>query len=267
MRTLFLRVLRWYLRQVIENQQSCLLLHQLSHTLLSTSDSEPGRAFWEPMMRRYLREDDGGFSWDDANDEDEMLRYGEKMEELVALASADWGAPMLGAWAPLHIHHLCTTSSGCPKIHDILDDVHSGSYDAVTALYLHLHYTHLPTSLIHTKPVTHVDAEERRQRGFEDVGYGFRAILGALLEDAQDRRLKYGTYDQKSHKYPVKTPTLNKPDPGIHPILRNLSCPYTPDLLRKLPPSHMEMDSTVRNEDNEGCETSAPIPAALLHRT
>ncbi|GJU52664.1 hypothetical protein Tco_1226378 [Tanacetum coccineum] len=37
-------------------KQSCLLLHQLSHTLLSTPTLSPAEPSREPMMRRYLRE-------------------------------------------------------------------------------------------------------------------------------------------------------------------------------------------------------------------
>ncbi|GKC68766.1 hypothetical protein Tco_1101364, partial [Tanacetum coccineum] len=45
------------LKSIIEESyQSCLLLHQLSHTLLSTLNLSPAEPSREPMMRRYLRE-------------------------------------------------------------------------------------------------------------------------------------------------------------------------------------------------------------------
>ncbi|GJW40948.1 hypothetical protein Tco_0066793 [Tanacetum coccineum] len=40
----------------IRHEQSCLLLHQLSHTLLSTPTLSPAEPSREPIMRRYLRE-------------------------------------------------------------------------------------------------------------------------------------------------------------------------------------------------------------------
>ncbi|GKG05927.1 hypothetical protein Tco_0326013, partial [Tanacetum coccineum] len=36
--------------------QSCLLLRQLLHTLLSTPTLSPAEPSWDPMMGRYLRE-------------------------------------------------------------------------------------------------------------------------------------------------------------------------------------------------------------------
>ncbi|GJX79364.1 hypothetical protein Tco_0327513, partial [Tanacetum coccineum] len=52
-----LRVLQIAIRaKVIENQQSCLLLRQLSRTLLSTPTLSPAEPSGEPMMRRYMRD-------------------------------------------------------------------------------------------------------------------------------------------------------------------------------------------------------------------
>ncbi|GKE01167.1 hypothetical protein Tco_1389150, partial [Tanacetum coccineum] len=45
-----------YSLRSIRHEQSCLLLHQLSHTLLSTPTMSPREPSEEPMMRRYLRE-------------------------------------------------------------------------------------------------------------------------------------------------------------------------------------------------------------------
>ncbi|GJS00850.1 putative reverse transcriptase domain-containing protein [Tanacetum coccineum] len=136
---------------VLQNvtQQSCLLLHQLSHTTSVYITSEPRqRPYWEPMMRRYLGmyptdleeykddetedgpvdypmdggddgdDDDGDSSRDDANDKDEDDEDEEEEEE--HLAPADSTIPQISISLPpeAKVERLLamTTPSPSPRI-------------------------------------------------------------------------------------------------------------------------------------------------------